>query len=240
MHSIVERLILAVDTADAAQAVRWVAASRGAVGACKLGLEFLHATGPEGVRAVRAAGAERLFLDTKFCDIPNTVAGAVRAIAPLRPWMFNVHALAGPAALRAAVAEAHRGGETHGDRPLVIAVTVLTSLDEAALEAMGVDRPVPELVVRLARLAQDCGLDGVVASPREILAIRAACGADFLIVTPGVRPAGAATHDQARVATPAAAVQDGADYLVIGRAATAAPDPAAALAAIAAEIETAV
>ncbi|MBM3457003.1 MAG: orotidine-5'-phosphate decarboxylase [Armatimonadetes bacterium] len=232
-------LILAVDTTDRRQAREWVQRTREAVGAIKLGLEFLHSAGPEGVRELQAVGAERVFLDTKFCDIPNTVAGAVRAIAPLRPWMFNLHALAGPAAIRAAVAEAERTHSGEGARPLVIAVTVLTSLAEETLGELGLAGPVESAVVRLSRLAQDAGADGVVASPREVAALRRACGPDFLLVTPGVRPAGADSHDQERVATPGAAIRDGADYLVIGRAATAASDPVSALAAIRAEAEAA-
>lgn len=233
-----DRIIVALDTPDTAQAVRWVEQLTGSVGAFKLGLEFVHAQGPQGVREVQQAGADRLFFDGKFSDIPNTVAGAVRSTCTLQPWLLNVHAMAGGAAMRAArEAVEAAGGE---NRSLVIAVTVLTSLDAAALGAIGVGGEVQEQVVRLARLAQDSGMDGVVASPLEIEAIRAACGPDFLIVTPGVRLAGGATHDQARVATPAAAVKAGADYLVLGRAITGAADPKAAAAAIAAEIEAAV
>lgn len=237
MTSGTERIIVALDTPDTAQAVRWVEQLTGAVGAFKLGLEFIQAQGPQGVREVQAAGAHRLFFDGKFSDIPNTVAGAVRSTCALRPWLLNVHAMAGAAAMRAARAAAEES--VPGDRPLVIAVTVLTSLDQDALAAIGVTGAVEEQVVRLALLAKESGMDGVVASPLEIESIRAACGPEFLIVTPGVRPAGGATHDQARVATPGAAVRAGADYLVVGRAITGAADPRAAAAAIAEEIEAA-
>jgi orotidine-5'-phosphate decarboxylase len=240
-----DRIIAALDTSDTAEAVRLVGALKGAVGAFKLGLEFLYAAGPEGVRAVQEAGAARLFIDAKFSDIPNTVAGAVRSTCALNPWMLNVHALSGAAAMRAAreAAAAHaavptdaRVGASGVPRPLVIAVTVLTSLDRDALNALGIPGTVEEEVVRLALLARESGLDGVVASPLEIEAIRAACGREFLIVTPGVRPAGSAAHDQARVATPAAAVRAGADYLVVGRAITGVDDPRLAAEGIAAEI----
>jgi orotidine-5'-phosphate decarboxylase len=233
-----ERIIVALDTSDVAQAVRWVEQLSGSVGAFKLGLEFIHAQGPQGVREVQAAGAERLFFDGKFSDIPNTVAGAVRATCALNPWLLNVHAMAGGAAMRAAASAAAEASPS-GSRPQVIAVTVLTSLDQPAIAAIGVPGPVEEQVVRLALLAKESGMDGVVASPLEIEAIRAACGPGFLIVTPGVRPAGGAVHDQARVATPGAAVRAGADYLVVGRAITGAAEPRAAAAEIAAEIEAA-
>jgi orotidine-5'-phosphate decarboxylase len=232
-----ERIIVALDTPRVEQAVRWVEQLRGAVGAFKVGLEFIHAAGPEGVRAVQEAGG-RVFFDGKFSDIPNTVSGAVRSTCELNPWLLNVHAMAGRQAMRAArdAAVAH-ASETGVPRPLVIAVTVLTSLDQENLGRIGVTGTVEETVVRLALLAKEAGLDGVVASPLEIGAIRAACGPEFLIVTPGVRPAGGATHDQARVATPSAAVEAGADYLVLGRAITGAADPRAAADAIAAEID---
>jgi orotidine-5'-phosphate decarboxylase len=235
-----ERIIVALDTPDVGQAGRWVEQLSGAVGAFKVGLEFIHAAGPQGIRAVQQAGASRIFFDGKFSDIPNTVAGAVRSTCALNPWLLNVHANAGANSMRAAVDTASRYASDNGvPRPLVIAVTVLTSLDREALGATGVPGEVQDQVVRLALLARETGLDGIVASPLEIEAIRAACGREFLIVTPGVRPAGGATHDQARVATPGAAVQAGADYLVLGRAITGAADPRAAAEAIAAEIAAA-
>lgn len=240
MNTASERIIVALDTQDVSRAVEWTRTLQGVVGAFKVGLEFIHAAGPEGVRAVQEACGSRVFFDGKFSDIPNTVAGAVRSTCALNPWLLNVHAMCGGAAMRAARDAADQHAAEHGvPRPLVIAVTVLTSLDQAALAAIGVPGAVEEQVVRLAVLARESGMDGVVASPQEIEAIRAACGREFLIVTPGVRPAGADTHDQARVATPAAAIRAGADYLVIGRAITGVADPRLAAEGIAAEIASA-
>jgi orotidine-5'-phosphate decarboxylase len=165
-----------------------------------------------------------VFADVKFHDIPNTVAGAVRAVAGLGVSILNVHAAGGAAMMRAAL-EAARGVDP---RIRVIAVTVLTSLDDSDLAATGQTPPAAEQVVRLAKLAQGCGLDGVVCSAHEIAAIRKACGSGFALVVPGIRPAGSALGDQRRVMTPAEAHKAGADILVIGRPITAAPDPAAA------------
>jgi orotidine-5'-phosphate decarboxylase len=170
-----------------------------------------------------------LFLDLKYHDIPNTVAGAVRAATKLQPMILNIHAGGGPAMMRAALEAADGESVRLGiPRPKVIAVTVLTSMDDGDLGAVGQQGPAADQVVRLARLTRDCGLDGVVCSPREIAAIRDACGPDFTLVVPGIRPAGAAAGDQKRVMTPREAVDAGADWLVIGRPITAAPDPAAA------------
>lgn len=226
-------IILALDTPSLDQCLSWVQQLHPHVGAFKVGLEFLHARGPEGVRALHQAGASRLFTDTKFCDIPNTVAGASRSITELRPWMFNLHALAGSAAMAAGARASREAADAAGHpAPLVIAVTVLTSLGNADLQALGIGGSPLEAAVRLACLAQEAGLDGVVASPQEVGAIRSACGPEFLIITPGVRPAGGDVHDQARVATPEAAIRAGADYLVVGRAITGVADPAAAALAI--------
>lgn len=235
-----EKVIVALDTPRVEQACSWVRHLSESVGAFKVGLEFLHDAGPEGVRTLQQAGASRIFFDGKFSDIPNTVAGAVRSASQLRPWLLNVHAMCGPEAMKAAVRAADEwAAQSREPRPRVIAVTVLTSLNAELLAAIGVNGPVEEEVVRLARLAKECGLDGVVASPLEIEAIRRACGPEFLIVTPGVRPRGGAVHDQSRVATPGEAVAAGADYVVVGRAITGAPDPRAAAEAIAAEIAAA-
>jgi orotidine-5'-phosphate decarboxylase len=229
-------VLIAIDTADCERAGELVRQLGDSVGGIKLGLEFFNANGPEGVRNV-ASGHDRLFLDLKYHDIPNTVAGAVRAVVPLRPMILNVHAAGGAAmmkaARRAAGEEAARLGVR---RPQVIAVTVLTSLDEADFESVGRNGPVGEQVVRLARLARDCGLDGVVCSPHEIGSIRQACGPEFALVVPGIRPAGAAKEDQKRVMTPSEALAAGADWLVIGRPITGAADPAAAARKIFAEI----
>ena len=202
------------------------------VGGIKLGLEFFNAHGPVGVAEV-AGGRGDLFLDLKYHDIPNTVAGAVRAAVRRGPMILNVHAGGGGPMMRAALEAARdESNRLAIARPRVIAVTVLTSMDDDDLEAVGQREPVAKQVVRLARLAQACGLDGVVCSAREIVAIRAACGPDFTLVVPGIRPAGAAVGDQKRVMTPRDAIDAGADWLVIGRPITGAPDPAAAAQAL--------
>jgi len=230
------QIFLAIDTTDLATAGAQVTATRGAVGGLKLGLEFFTANGPAGVRAVMPGGLP-LFLDLKLHDIPNTVAGAVRAVTPLRPALLTVHAAGGSAMLRAAADAAGEAAAKAGvPRPRLIGVTVLTSLAEADLGAIGQQGPVADQARRLAVLAKSCGLDGVVCSPHEIAALRAECGAGFLLVVPGIRPAWAAAGDQKRVMTPAEAARLGADYLVIGRPITAADDPAAAARRIAAEV----
>lgn len=231
-----ERILVALDTTELAEAERLAGQLAGVVGGVKLGLEFFNANGPEGVRAVAGAG-QKLFLDLKFHDIPNTVAGAVRAVAPLAPAIVNVHAAGGGAMMRAAAEAALEAAASSGtERPLVIAVTVLTSLDEDDLAAVGQTGPAGDQAVRLAELARQSGLDGVVCSPREAAAVRAACGPDFKLVVPGIRPVWAASDDQKRITTPAEALDAGADYLVIGRAITAAPDPLEAAKLIAQEL----
>ncbi|RMF39810.1 MAG: orotidine-5'-phosphate decarboxylase, partial [Alphaproteobacteria bacterium] len=221
------RVFVALDTADAARAVALARSVAGVVGGVKVGKEFFTAHGPDGVRAL--AAGQRLFLDLKFHDIPHTVAGAVRAAVHLRPALLTVHASGGRAMMEAA-SEAAR--ETAQDidapRPLVLGVTVLTSLDDADLKDVGQRGPVAAQVLRLAALARASGLDGVVCSPREIAAVRAECGPGFALVVPGIRPADTENADQKRVMTPAAALAAGADYLVVGRPITAQPDPAAA------------
>ena len=231
-----ERIFAALDTTDLAWARGLAQALSGLVGGLKVGKEFFTAHGPEGVRA--AVGGEPLFLDLKFHDIPNTVAGAIRASIHLRPKIVNVHASGGPAMLQAAAQAAREAAEdAEVERPLVIGVTVLTSLDDSDLEAVGQQGPAAEQAIRLARLTQDCGLDGVVCSPREIGPLREACGPGFRLVVPGIRPDWAAAADQKRITTPADAVKSGADYLVIGRPITGADDPAAAARRIAGELE---
>lgn len=230
-----ERLFIALDTPDLTRAAKLAEALRGAVGGVKIGKELFTAHGPDGVRA--AAGGERLFLDLKFHDIPNTVAAAVRAAVHLRPAMLTLHASGGRAMIQAAAEAAREAAEdADAPRPLIIAVTVLTSLDEDDLEAVGQRGPVAEQVKRLAALAQASGADGVVCGPREIASLRKSCGADFTLVVPGIRPAWAAAGDQKRIMAPAEAVAAGADYLVIGRPITGQADPLSAARRIAEEI----
>jgi orotidine-5'-phosphate decarboxylase len=233
------RLIFALDVDIFTEAQRWVGRRQGQVGAFKVGKQLFTRCGPDVVKMVRDHGAE-VFLDLKYHDIPNTVAMAGIEALRLGVWMFNVHALGGGEMMARLVAEVDRvcPRGTKG-RPLLIAVTILTSSTDATLRAIGIDRPVVEMVPRLARLAQEAGMDGVVASPQEVGLIRQACGRDFAIVTPGVRPADAALDDQKRVMTPGEALRAGADYLVIGRPISAAPDPAAAAARVGDEMRAA-
>jgi orotidine-5'-phosphate decarboxylase len=225
-----KRLITAIDTADTAHARRLAAAVAPACGLVKLGLEFFLGNGPAGLAI---AGDTPVFLDLKLHDIPNTVAGAVRALLPLGVRMLTVHAGGGAAMVSAAREAAEAAGPS---RPLILAVTVLTSLDAAALQATGVPGEVSAQVLRLGRLALQAGADGLVCSAHELAALRAALGDDPVLVVPGIRPAGSEAGDQARVMTPAAAVQAGADYIVVGRPITQAADPARAAASIAASI----
>jgi orotidine-5'-phosphate decarboxylase len=233
-----DKIIVALDVPDLAAGVKLVDQLFPYVGMFKVGLEFYTAAGPAAISMVKERGG-KVFADLKLHDIPNTVAGAARALVRLGVDMLNVHAAGGRAMLQAAAAAVREEASALGrPAPLLIAVTVLTSLDgEALRHEVGIEREVEEQVVRWAGLAQESGLDGVVASPREIGAIRAACGPEFVIVTPGVRPAGADRGDQRRVMTPVQALQHGASCLVIGRPITAAPDPVAAARAIAAEME---
>ena len=230
------RILVALDVDSAATALALADTLRGSVAGYKIGKQLFTAEGPDIVRALTSKG-DRVFLDLKFHDIPNTVTGAISSAIATGAWMVNVHASGGSAMMRAA-AEAARttAAKTGAERPLVIGVTVLTSMDEAALAEVGTSRPVIDQVVHLATLAERAGLDGVVASPLEIAAIREACGPQFVVVTPGIRPAGqAGKDDQARTLTPREAVAAGATYLVIGRPITGASDPRAAAEAIAAE-----
>jgi len=230
------QIFVAVDTTDLAAAAAQTAATDGVIPGIKLGLEFFAAHGPDGVRAVRS-GNRPLFLDLKLHDIPNTVAGAARAVTPLRPTLLTVHASGGAAMLRTALDAAGDAAAKAGiTRPRIVGVTVLTSLAESDLDAVGQRGPIADQARRLAALAKSCGLDGVVCSAHEIAALRAECGDGFLLVVPGIRPAWAAAGDQKRVMTPAEAARLGADYLVIGRPITSADDPAAAARRIAAEV----
>jgi orotidine-5'-phosphate decarboxylase len=225
------RLIVALDTANGDQAAGWAAAVAPHCGLFKLGLEFFLANGAAGMRAI---AGRPVFLDLKLHDIPNTVAGAVRAVLPLAPRMLTVHAAGGAAMVAAARQAAAVAGAT---RPMILAVTVLTSLDEADLAATGVPGPPASQVVRLARLAVAAGADGLVCSPLEVAMLRDALGAGPALVVPGIRPAGSAVGDQARTMTPAEAVAAGADWIVVGRPITAAADVGQSAAAIAAAID---
>lgn len=225
------RLIPALDTGDPEKAERLAGTLAPHCGLLKVGLELFCAAGGG---AVAAASRHRpVFLDVKLHDIPNTVAGALRSLLPLKPAMVTLHAGGGPAMIAAAREQAEAAG---ADRPILLAVTVLTSMDDATLAATGVAGGAAEQVLRLARMAIAAGADGLVCSPHEAAMLRADLGPGPVLVVPGVRPAGSAAGDQARTATPAEAVAAGADWIVVGRPITGAPDPAAAAAAIAATL----
>jgi orotidine-5'-phosphate decarboxylase len=223
-------IIAALDTADLGVAQSWARALATEVGMLKLGFAFFLAQGPAGIRAVTDAP---VFLDLKLHDIPNTVAGAVSAVLPLSVAMLTLHASGGSAMIAAARRAAEAAGPT---RPKLLAVTVLTSLSAEALAETGVSASPQAQVLRLAKLALAAGADGLVCSPQEVAMLRGEIGPEPLLVVPGIRPAGAPAGDQARTLTPREAVTAGADWLVIGRPITEAADPAAAAAAIAADL----
>jgi len=235
-----DRLFVALDVERLDEADALLDRLAGEVGGCKIGNQLFTAAGPVAVEHALKRGF-RVFLDLKYHDIPNTVAGAVREATRLGVFVLNVHASGGAAMLRGAAEAAARAAKDFAvTRPLVIGVTVLTSLDRRALETeVGVTGTVDAHVLRLAEHARAAGLDGCVASPREIRLLRNALGRAWVIVTPGIRPADRA-DDQVRTATPAAAIAAGADYLVVGRPITAVPDPVAAARAIVKEIGAAV
>jgi len=220
-----DRIIVALDTSSADEALALVDTLAGRVGMFKVGSQLFTAAGPAFVRELVARG-EKVFLDLKFHDIPNTVAGAVSSACQLGVALLDVHALGGRAMLEAAAAALPAMGAR------MLAVTILTSMDEAAHGEVGLKGDLAGSVRRLALLAREARLDGVVASPHEVAMVREACGPDFLIVTPGIRPQGSAAGDQARAATPRAAREAGADLLVIGRPITGAADPRKAVDAL--------
>ena len=225
-------IICALDTTDVGQAKTLSQQLAGNVGALKLGLEFFTANGAAGVAQI-ASAAFPVFLDLKFHDIPNTVAKAIKATASIDAFMMTVHTQGGAAMMRASAdASSENAAKTGNNRALIVGVTILTSLDQNDLGSIGVAGNVADQAVRLAELAQKSGLDGVVCSPHEIELIRKACGPDFTLVVPGIRPAGSSAGDQKRVLTPKEARDLGASYLVIGRPITESADPKMAAGAI--------
>src|SRR5687767_5509206 len=233
-----ERLLVALDVGTGARALELAAALKGLAGGYKIGTRLFTLEGPALVRELVSRG-ERVFLDLKFHDIPNTVAQAVESAVHTGAWMINVHASGGIPMMEGAVKAGRSTAQRLGQAPpLLIAVTVLTSMNDEVLRDIGVQRPMLDQVVALARMTQDAGMDGVVASPQETAAIRHACGGSFLIVTPGIRGASAQAKadDQTRTTGPAEAIRAGASYIVVGRPIIAAADPRGAAAAIAEEL----
>ncbi len=231
MHDPASRIIVALDFPSAGEALALARRLDPTSCRLKIGKELFTLGGPQLVERLQSCGFQ-IFLDLKFHDIPHTVARACTAAAELGVWMINVHALGGRAMLAAAREAVHHSPQP----PLLVAVTLLTSLADEDLRELGLQGTVLDNVARLAALARDCGLDGVVCSPREAGVIKASCGSGFLCVTPGIRPANAAHQDQKRTATPRQAIDNGADYLVVGRSITAASDPMAALHALQQEL----
>ena len=226
-----ERLIVALDVSSAAEAQKLVSRIGDAAGIYKVGLQLFTAEGPSIVRDLVSSG-RRVFLDLKLHDIPTTVALAVKSAAELGAYMLTIHASGGSAMLRAAT-------EAAAGRMNLLAVSVLTSLNDEDMQEIGVAGRVSDQVLRMAALAQSTGCQGIVTSPREALMVRKAMGEGFAIVTPGIRPSGAETNDQQRIATPAQAIMNGASHIVVGRPITHAPDPAKAAQAIISEMEQA-
>ncbi len=219
VKSFSERLIVALDYSDPGQAKKIISQLAPLGVGFKVGLELYMAGGPAMVSDL--SSRHRIFLDLKFYDIPNTVAAAVRAAASLNVWMLNVHAAGGRKMLSAA-REAVEGMEK---RPIILAVTVLTSMDDQEMADTGCSGPLAERVTQLAGLTAECGLDGVVCSPLEIAAVKRSVSVQFITVSPGIRPSGEATNDQFRTATPAKVIQSGGDYMVVGRPVTGSADP---------------
>lgn len=233
-----DRLIVALDV-PTLEAMKEVVTSLGdSVSYYKVGMELFYAAGEETVTYLRKAG-KNVFLDLKLHDIPNTVAQGITSLTCLGAQLMTIHGQGGKVMMEAAVKAAKETAAKLGvERPKLLAITVLTSFDDANWSAIGGQLPIADQVVRLAKLAQSAGMDGVVASPLEAKLIREACGPEFLIVTPGIRPSFAATNDQKRIATPKSALQDGASRLVIGRPITKAENPQQAVKLIVEEMES--
>ena len=233
-----ERLIVALDFHTMDDVKKLVTELGDSVSYYKVGMELFYSVGGEVVTWLREQG-KHVFLDLKLHDIPNTVAGGLCSLMNLGADILNVHASGGYTMMKTAADRLHEAAAAQGiPCPKLIAITVLTSINQEDWDGVGQTLPIKEAVVRLAKLTKSAGLDGVVASPQEAALIREACGKDFLIVTPGVRPAGSAVNDQSRIATPAAALRNGASHLVIGRPIRAAEDPKAAAEAILKEMGT--
>ena len=232
-----DRLIVALDVDTEAKAVSLAEKLKDDVSIFKIGFELFSSCGPSVARSIAGLGL-KVFLDLKFHDIPNTVSRAAVSVTKLGIFMLNLHALGGMEMMKKAAADVKSEAQRLGiERPRIIAVTVLTSMDEKELKKAGIDDNINREVLRLALLAKEAGLDGVVASPKEAALIRKEAGKDFLIVTPGVRPSWSSAGDQKRIATPARAVRSGADYIVVGRPVTGADDPAAAARKIISEMQ---
>lgn len=234
-EQVIRRLVVALDTSDEEAIVALAHRLAGHVGMLKVGLEAYTAAGPRVVARVREVGLP-VFLDLKLHDIPNTVERAAANCARFGVTLFNVHAAGGPDMVRAAAVGAAAGTPAGGRRPGLLAVTVLTSLDEPTLERLGMPGNAQQRALDWAAMSREAGADGVVCSPRELTALRQRLGAEFILLAPGIRPVGSAVGDQKRVATPAAALADGADFIVVGRPITGAADPVAAAAALVDEV----
>jgi len=226
-------IFCALDTKSVDEASKLSTTLSSSVGGVKIGMEFFYAHGTKGYEAVQRSGCP-IFLDLKLHDIPNTVASAVRSVLPLKPAILNVHAGGGYDMMRAGVEASMDAGD---ERPMMIAVTILTSLDQSDIEDIGFNRAVPDQVRRLAEMTQKAGMDGVVCSAHEIAVLRADRGPDFKLIVPGIRPEGSAVGDQKRIMTPLEAVTAGADVLVIGRPITQSGDPALAAQSIQASLD---
>ncbi len=232
----INKLIVALDVDSFKKAKNFVDELYPTVKIFKVGSELFTIAGPEAVKMIKAKGAG-VFLDLKFHDIPNTVAKAVKATAKLQPIMLNIHASGGADMIKAASASIK--SLPKDKRPVLLAVTVLTSIDKSTLRKLGVSRSPIKQVVYLAKLAKTCGANGIVCSPKEIQAVRQSCGKKFIIVTAGIRPAGGSSFDQKRIATPAWAIKKGADFIVVGRPITKTRNPKKAAEEIIEHIKTA-